>query len=276
MPGHIYLIREREHIRMREHVYKLGKTEQEGLKRAGQYPKDSSIEIHLRVDDCHVAERELLAGFKREFKHRSDIGAEYFEGDRNRMILAICEYNQMVTTDDSQPPEQKVAPMELVDTQAAIDGLNGIFYQVFYNVQRFILNEYQEYSMRGVQTVHRIQKIYELGGKATLDGNDVGMSIDLDKFGADMKKLYSKPGPTKSVSSEQFHKYVGVQNTLSRLVETVTIYMTARGKMVTPDKYIGIKLKPTLAIDSATYTLGLKKCSDFGTRGHYYTHMPGC
>ena len=99
MPGHIYLIREREHIRMAEPIYKLGKTEQEGLKRSTQYPKDSVIEIHLRVDYCHIMERELIAQFKREFKPRPDIGAEYFEGDRNLMILAICGYNQMTNMD---------------------------------------------------------------------------------------------------------------------------------------------------------------------------------
>lgn len=261
---------------MAEPVYKLGKTEQEGLKRSTQYPKDSVIEIHLRVDDCHEMERELIAQFKNEFKQRPDIGTEYFEGDRNLMVLAICGYNQMTSSPDVPVVEQKSAPMEVVDTQAAIDRLDAIFYQVFYNVQRFILNENQEYTMRAVQATHNIQWIYELGGKAVLAEKMIGVFVDLDKFGADMKKLYSKPGPTKSITCEQFHKYVGVQNTLSRLVEAVVAYMGERQRMVMPAKYIGVKLKPTLCIDATTHALGLKKCSDFALNGHYYRNMPGC
>ncbi len=90
--SHIYLIREREFIRMNEQIYKLGKTTQQGLKRSKQYPKDSMIEIHLHVNDCHVAERELLAYFRLKFKSRTDIGAEYFEGDVQIMISAIIKY----------------------------------------------------------------------------------------------------------------------------------------------------------------------------------------
>ena len=92
MASHIYLIREREFIRLNEPVYKLGKTTQDGLKRSAQYPKGSSIEIHLRTNNCHAAETELLKYFRSSFIARTDFGAEYFEGDVQMMLVEIFKY----------------------------------------------------------------------------------------------------------------------------------------------------------------------------------------
>lgn len=92
MANHIYLIREREFIRLNEPTYKLGKTEQDGLKRSAQYPKGSSIEIHLHVNDCHTAERDLLEIFRHTFIPMTEYGAEYFKGDVQAMLVEIFKY----------------------------------------------------------------------------------------------------------------------------------------------------------------------------------------
>lgn len=85
----IYLLREREFIRLKEHVYKLGRTNQEPSKRFANYPKDSEIVLVKKVDNCKEKEALLLGIFREQFKHRQDIGAEYFEGNVTDMIKLI-------------------------------------------------------------------------------------------------------------------------------------------------------------------------------------------
>lgn len=84
--GYVYMLQEREFIRMKEPVYKVGKTTQELYKRISQYPKSSLLLVAMRVEDCHHSERQLLAEFRKLFASRRDIGAEYFEGDVNEMV----------------------------------------------------------------------------------------------------------------------------------------------------------------------------------------------
>ena len=63
--SYIYLIQEREHIRLNEPTYKIGKTHQKPGARMGAYPKDSSLKIMLNFDNCDTAEKQLLAIFKK-------------------------------------------------------------------------------------------------------------------------------------------------------------------------------------------------------------------
>lgn len=83
--SYVYLIREREHIRMEEEVYKLGKTTQEPNSRLAGYPKDSQVILYMDVPDCHKTERTLMSVFDERFINRRDIGREYYEGDLNYM-----------------------------------------------------------------------------------------------------------------------------------------------------------------------------------------------
>lgn len=83
--SYVYLIREREHIRMEEEIYKLGKTTQEPNSRLAGYPKDSEVVLYMDVPDCHKTERKLMDEFDERFISRRDIGREYYEGDLNHM-----------------------------------------------------------------------------------------------------------------------------------------------------------------------------------------------
>jgi hypothetical protein len=88
---HIYLIREREFIRMNEPIFKLGRSS--NIKnRCGSYPKNSEIIIILQVGDSVQVEKELLKQFKQLFSQRRDIGDEYFAGDKAHMILTMCNH----------------------------------------------------------------------------------------------------------------------------------------------------------------------------------------
>lgn len=82
-PGHLYLIKEREFIKTKENIYKIGKTT--NIKnRMPSYPKDSRVYvIYYCASDIHKVEKELIKEFDKLFKKRTDIGSEYYETDQD-------------------------------------------------------------------------------------------------------------------------------------------------------------------------------------------------
>ena len=97
----IYLLQTREFIQLNQPVYKIGRTNQPLEKRFKQYPKGSKL---LHNNTCYNSvntETILLRYFKEQFKHRRDIGKEYFEGDPTKMIEIIdyfCKNNTGILT----------------------------------------------------------------------------------------------------------------------------------------------------------------------------------
>lgn len=89
MTNYIYLLQEREFIKTKEPVYKVGMTTKENHKRFNQYPKGSILLIQLICNNCKNIEKHIIKLFKEQFKHRKDIGNEYFEGDYHIMIDVI-------------------------------------------------------------------------------------------------------------------------------------------------------------------------------------------
>jgi hypothetical protein len=89
MSQYIYLLQEREFIKTKENIYKVGMTEKENHKRFNQYPKGSILLCQLICDNCKNIEKIVLKLFKQNFKQRKDIGNEYFEGDYKIMIDII-------------------------------------------------------------------------------------------------------------------------------------------------------------------------------------------
>jgi hypothetical protein len=89
------MVKEREFIRSKEDIFKIGKTTQQPFKRLNAYPKGSSVELLLTVTDCSVIESALIAQFKKTFIQRKDIGAEYFEGNlkdlKKKMFEIVME-----------------------------------------------------------------------------------------------------------------------------------------------------------------------------------------
>lgn len=83
--GYIYLIREREFVRLNENVYKLGKTEQTPNGRLSGYPKNSEVILFIQTPDCTEIEKLLIKIFKNNFKQCLQYGTEYFEGNKDEM-----------------------------------------------------------------------------------------------------------------------------------------------------------------------------------------------
>lgn len=89
--GYIYLLQEREFVKTQEQIYKIGKTMQKNLKRFNAYPKGTILLFYSMCTDHHTMERLIIKTFSDNFIRRQDIGAEYFEGDLNSMLLLMNE-----------------------------------------------------------------------------------------------------------------------------------------------------------------------------------------
>ncbi len=87
--NYIYLLQEREFIKTKENIYKVGMTKKENHERFNQYPKGSVLLFQMICNDCKNVERHVVKKFKETFKQRKDIGNEYFEGDYRNMIDVI-------------------------------------------------------------------------------------------------------------------------------------------------------------------------------------------
>lgn len=100
---YVYFIHEREFLLAKKPVYKLGKTTQWNCRRLQDYPKGSALILVWRVPDCHATERALIAEFDARYKKRADIGAEYYEGDVNKMKSTFLRIVQTYPEDDLNP-----------------------------------------------------------------------------------------------------------------------------------------------------------------------------
>ena len=87
--NYIYLLQEREFIKTKENIYKVGMTKKENHTRFNQYPKCSVLLFQMICYNCKNIEKQIIKLFKEKFKHRRDIGNEYFEGEYKSMIEII-------------------------------------------------------------------------------------------------------------------------------------------------------------------------------------------
>jgi hypothetical protein len=87
--GFLYIIQEREFLKENKPIFKIGKTKQEPEKRFCGYPKNSKIIMLLDVDNVDNKEQIAINYFKEKFNQRTDIGTEYFEGNKFEMEKAL-------------------------------------------------------------------------------------------------------------------------------------------------------------------------------------------
>lgn len=79
--GYVYMLREREFVRLNENTVKIGKTTRRPHSRLTNYPKNSEIIFVKQVDNCHTKETELLKNFKKRFVWMKEYGLEYYYCD---------------------------------------------------------------------------------------------------------------------------------------------------------------------------------------------------
>ena len=82
----MYMLREREFIRLNENVYKIGRTAKTLKERLKNYPKGSEFILFETVNDSKTIENLIINMFKIRFIQKDEYGCEYFEGDKFEMI----------------------------------------------------------------------------------------------------------------------------------------------------------------------------------------------
>jgi len=87
--NYIYLLQEREFIKSKENIYKVGMTKKENHIRFNQYPKGSVLLFQMICNNCKSIEKQIIKLFIEKFENRKDIGSEYFEGEYKSMIDII-------------------------------------------------------------------------------------------------------------------------------------------------------------------------------------------
>jgi hypothetical protein len=122
MINYIYLLREREFIKTKEHVYKVGMTKKENHERFNQYPKGSVLLFQMICNNCKNMEKLVVKKFKETFKQRKDIGNEYFEGEYKNMIDIIYstiknENEIVIGEDDDEYVVEENAEEDIVEKE---------------------------------------------------------------------------------------------------------------------------------------------------------------
>lgn len=81
MSGYLYIIQEREMIRLNEPTVKIGMTGRFITERTKEYPNDSVLLATMHVSDRKSAEQYLIKKFDNNFRQVPEYGREYYNGE---------------------------------------------------------------------------------------------------------------------------------------------------------------------------------------------------
>ena len=73
---YIYLLQEREFVKTKENIFKLGKTKQINNTRLKQYPKGSILLAQVICSNCDCIEQILIQIFKEKYTQCKDISPQ--------------------------------------------------------------------------------------------------------------------------------------------------------------------------------------------------------
>jgi hypothetical protein len=120
--SYVYLVKEREFITLNENVYFLGKSREKNMDLSNNHPKGSISIIKIECSDCDVVWSALMKNFKSKYIHRTDLGREYFEGNKDRMADDIVKY----VAEHDMKPKNKV---EHTKIQATLQNTKNVIYE---------------------------------------------------------------------------------------------------------------------------------------------------
>jgi hypothetical protein len=121
--NYIYLLQLREFYNMKQPIYKLGKTHQEGLKRFQNYPKGSVLIYQSICGNCDYLEKIIIKFFKLKYIQKTDYGLEYFEGNYVDMKNDI---NIIIMHDDKKTHQSNINDRnsEIIKTYEVLNKMN--------------------------------------------------------------------------------------------------------------------------------------------------------
>lgn len=160
MSNHCYIIYEREFVNSKKDVYKIGKTTK-GIKRIAQYPKGSEPILFMQVKNCHEFEKKIKIKFNKKYKQRSDIGTEYFEGDKIQMIndFMLENYNDETDVKSINTNESIYNKYESESNKNILDQEQTYYYPVnelneFYKILKMSIKNFNENNKTEIKYDH--------------------------------------------------------------------------------------------------------------------------
>lgn len=156
-PKYIYLVQEREFIKTKENIFKVGMTEKENHKRFNQYPKGSLLLCQIICNNCKRTEKDIIKKFIELFKQRKDIGKEYFEGDYKSMINIIYSTIQEETDTENDAAEEEKEEEDDDIREWELDNFNFNNWESKH-IERVRSKEYQEEAFQKV--CEKIQNVF--------------------------------------------------------------------------------------------------------------------
>ncbi len=87
--GILYIVQEREFIRLNEPTYKIGRTKIDSDKILNNYSRGSKLCFKNKVKNHQDFEKYLISKFKKKFEHKKVYGNKYFSGDLKKMKKVI-------------------------------------------------------------------------------------------------------------------------------------------------------------------------------------------
>lgn len=269
MAGYIYLLREREFIFSKQHIYKIGKTQQQDCRRFSGYPKGSEIKIILQVAKCDDAEKELLQIFDTKFINKKVIGREYYEGNFIMMISEICKYIPNEITEPELITETKI------DTNIKVldDNIKNLFKMIRRDITTNLYNHYRLYDAENIYNMCNINMCNNVSGQYSISDDPLisDKTIDFKKAFLAIKKLYDNPTKNKKISCEYYHNFAGVHNSINNITYNVQQYEGIRLELIKyGKKYIKITIPLISRYDENIYAANIIKCQDYDINGRLY------
>lgn len=206
MIGYIYLLQEREFIKTKENIYKLGKTKQENLKRIQNYPNGTKLNIQLECENCDINEKNLIIIFKQKFIQRIDIGTEYFEGNPDAMRKIICDYiNNEIKNDVIHNENTNEMEKTQIDDDN-FDEFNQKIKETFNKKQPYIIKKYEDYKKISTSTIQSIIITDKNKQKGYILFDDSQHWHNIDEYNVDDQFQEHLLGWIKHYSTDNFEK----------------------------------------------------------------------
>ena len=144
----IYLYYTLEFIKLKQPIYKIGKSTQSDFKRFKGYKKGGRLLYMSECYDCHELEKQLIDLFKTKYELKQ--GKEYFQGNFRRMVndIQFACYNEQgdVALDDVISNENQIMQQNIEVTLKNIEVMQQVMQQniELETTQRRIGNDVEE------------------------------------------------------------------------------------------------------------------------------------
>lgn len=152
--SYIYLLQEREFIKTKENVYKVGRTEKENYARFNHYPKGSVLLFQMICKNCRNIEEQTKRLLKEQFTHRKDLGNEYFEGNYKIMINIIYH---LISNEADENNDSKFEENTIEDNLKNVSG--DIDEEETYEEETYEVSSYEEWIKYGWGRGCKVDKV---------------------------------------------------------------------------------------------------------------------